>query len=106
MIDAFSTFVLGPDCSYFDRRPIGNGQTILATKDGQSVKQAVESGCLTTFGKNCLENTSSGGGAEGGSTGKLGGKENPFITGNKTEQALLKIRDPQLYEVLRKQAGR
>lgn len=66
MIDAFSEYVLGADCCHFDRRPLGDGTFILANKSGMSIKQTVESACLTTFGKNCLLNTSFGGGAEGG----------------------------------------
>ena len=104
-LEAFSAFVLGEDCAKFARRPIGDGKSILATKNGLSIKQAVEEARQTTFGKNCILNTSTGGGAEGGSK-RYGNDNNPFVTNNKTEQALLKVRDPQLYEALKRQAGR
>lgn len=104
-IEAFSEYVLGVDCSKFDRRPVGDGKTVLATKDGLSVKQAVESACLTSFGKNCLLNTSFGGGAEGGASG-AGTKNNPFITNNITEQMRLYRENRAEYDRLKSAAGK
>lgn len=102
-IEDFSTFVMGVDCSKFAKRPIGDGKTILATKDGLSIKQAVEAAKETTFGKNCILVNSTGGSAEGGAR-KVNTKDNPFITNNKTQQALLLRNDPRRYYELKAQA--
>lgn len=104
-IDAFSEFVLGDNCSKFDRRPIGDGKTVLATKDGLSIKQAVEAACLTTFGKNCILNSNSGGGAEGG-IGLSNPKNNPFTTNNITEQMRLYRENRAEYDRLKAAAGK
>lgn len=103
-LEDFSTYVMGVDCSKFAKRPIGDGKSILATRDGLSIKQAVEAAKTTTFGKNCILVNSTGGGAEGG-TRAYNTKNNPFITGNKTEQALLLRNDPNRYYELKAQAG-
>lgn len=102
----FKEFVLGHECVKFSRKPYGEGQTILATKDGLTIKQATENACNTTFGKNCMLNNSFGGGAEGGSkTPSV--TNNPFKkeTLNLTEQGRLYREDPALYKALKAQAG-
>lgn len=105
MIEAFSQYVLGVDCANFARRPIGDGKEILATKDGLSIKQAVETAKTSTFGKNCILNTSSGGGAEGGA-GSSTTKDNPFISGNITEQMRLFRENKAEYDRLKIAAGK
>lgn len=102
----FKEFVLGHECVKFSRKPYGEGQTILATKDGLTIKQATENACNTTFGKNCMLSNSFGGGAEGGI--KVGSTtNNPFKkeTLNLTEQGRLYREDPALYKALKAQAG-
>lgn len=96
-------FILGQDCNKFDYRPIGEGKNILATKDGTTIKQAIEAGLHTTFGKRCVISQSSGGGAEGASW-NLNGIANPFKTGNITEQMKLARENPELYKSLKAQA--
>lgn len=104
-IDPFAEYVLGNDCAKFARRPIGNGEFILATKDGMSIKQAVEAARNSTFGKNCILNSSSGGGAEGGAR-RTDPKDNPFITGNVTEQMKLFRENKTEYDRLKAAAGK
>ena len=45
----FADFVMGFDCSKFDERPIGEGKTILATKEGQTIDGAVKAALETNF---------------------------------------------------------
>lgn len=102
----FKEFVLGHDCVKFSRKPYGEGQTILATKDGLTIKQVTDNACNTTFGKNCMLANSFGGGAEGGvKTGSV--TNNPFKkeTFNLTEQGRLLREDPALAKALKAQAG-
>lgn len=105
-LEDFKMYVLGPDCCKFSRKPYGEGQTILATKDGLTIKQVADAACNTTFGKACILANSFGGGAEGGS--KTGSStNNPFKkeTFNLTEQGRLFREDPQLAKALKAQAN-
>ena len=104
-LEDFQNYVLGPDCYKFSLKPTGDGdKQIYATKEGLTIKQVTDQACLTTFGKNCILNSSFGGGAEGGSR-STSTKDNPFITKNLTAQLQLKLSNPQLYEQLKAQAG-
>lgn len=103
VLQDFATFILGEDCNKFGFRPIGNDKSVLATKDGTTIKQAIEAGLHTTFGKRCVISTSSGGGAEGASW-NMSGISNPFKTGNITEQLKLAKSNPELYKTLKAQA--
>lgn len=107
VVTEFADFVLGADCCKFDDRPIGEGKTILATKDGQTIENAVKAALETSFGKRCVVIQSSGGGAEGGTRMSNSSQKNPFKTEtfNLTEQAQLKMTNPELYERLKKEAG-
>lgn len=100
-IQDFSEFVLGEGCSKFSRKSLGDGQTVLANKDGLTIQQAVDRAKDTTFGKRCMVLNSTGGGAEGGAGGAANPKENPFLTGNYTKQAELFRTDRALYERLK-----
>ena len=105
VINEFADFVLGQDCYKFDNRPIGEGKTVLATKDGLTIENAVKAALETSFGKRCVTVSSSGGGAEGGAKATTT-TNNPFITGNITEQARLYREDKALYDHLKAQAGK
>ena len=105
VINEFADFVLGQDCYKFDNRPIGEGQVVLATKDGLTIENAVKAALETSFGKRCISVSSSGGGAEGGIKNPAT-TNNPFITGNLTEQARLYREDKALYDHLKAQAGK
>lgn len=102
----FSEFVLGEGCSKFSRKSLGDGQTVLANKDGLTIQQAVDRAKDTTFGKRCMVLNSTGGGAEGGAGGAAGARENPFLTNNYTKQAELFRTDRALYERMKAQAGK
>lgn len=100
-------YIMGQDCLKFDYRPVGDGKTILATKNGETIKQALEAGLQTSFGKRCIVNNSIGGGAEGASySGGL--TVNPFKkeTENITEQMKLARENPELYKMFKAQAAR
>lgn len=101
----FADYVLGIDCSKFDHRPIGDGKTVLATKDGITIEAAVKAALETSFGKRCVVTNTTGGGAGGGSPVSEV-STNPFAkdTFNLTLQAELYNKDPALAEKLRKAA--
>lgn len=101
----FSEYVLGVDCCKFESRPIGENQTVIATKEGQSIESAVKAALETSFGKRCVVVSSSGGGAEGGSQ-KEHVDYNPFNrdTFNLTKQAELYRTNKTLAEQLKAQA--
>lgn len=105
-LNDFKDFVLGFNCCKFTKKPYGEGQSILATKDGLTIKQVVDASCNTTFGKNCMLNNSFGGGAEGG-TNSGTSTNNPFKkeTFNLTEQGRLWKEDSALARTLQAQAG-
>lgn len=101
-VDEFAEFVLGADCNKFNRKPLGDGKTMFATKDGVSIESAVKRALETTFGKRCINVSSSGGNAEGAlkSTTLT---SNPFKTKNITEQMRLYKENKPLYEQLKAQ---
>lgn len=102
----FSDFVLGPDCYKFSHRPVGDGKTILATKEGITIDAAVNAALGTNFGKRCVVSANSGGSAEGG-VRDSGSTINPFKkeTWNLSEQGRLFREDPDKYKRLKAQAG-
>ena len=105
-LEDFKRYVLSENCSKFSRKPTGDGDaTVYATKDGYTIKQVTEQALLSTFGKNCTLNQSFGGSAEGGSK-KIDSKDNPFITGNITEQMRLYRTDPAKYQAYKAAAGK
>lgn len=103
-LEDLKMYVLGENCHKFDLKPTGEGN-VYATKDGLTIKQVTEQACNSTFGKNCILINSTGGGAEGGSS-KVNSKDNPFITGNITEQMRLFKENPQEYQRLKQAAGK
>lgn len=106
-INEFSEFVLGQDCYKFDHRPIGDGQYILATKEGLTIDAAVKAALETTFGKRCVIAGNSGGGAEGGTGTSTAVTHNPFKkeTFSLTEQGILFRENPEEYKRLKALAG-
>ncbi|MBQ0112631.1 MAG: hypothetical protein KBT03_05840 [Bacteroidales bacterium] len=105
-IQNLADFTMGPNCCYFDYRPVGEGKSIIATKNGETIKQAVEAVLTTSFGKRCIVSKSSGGGAEGGASSFDQSQNNPFKTKNLTEQGNLFRENRELFEKLKAQAGR
>lgn len=105
--EAFAEYVLGYDCSKFDYRPLGEGKTVLATRDGLTIKAACEAARDSTFGKRCVVVNSYGGGAEGSSPLDSYSTKNPFKkeTWNLTEQSKLYQKDPALYAKMKAAAG-
>lgn len=105
-LEDFQLYVLGENCCKFSYKPTGDGkETVLATKDGQTIKQVTEKACNTPFGKNCILYKSTGGGAEGGSR-DMNTRNNPFITNNITEQMRLFQENPNEYARLKALAGK
>jgi predicted nuclease with TOPRIM domain len=105
-LEDFKEYVLGENCYKFSLKPTGDGdKKIYATKDGLTIKQVTEQACQSTFGKNCIMNNNSGGGAGGGAR-DMHSKDNPFISGNITEQARLYRENRDLYESYKKLAGK
>lgn len=75
MVNDFAMMVLGPDCCKFSERSLGEGNTAIVTNEGQTIESAVKAALETTFGKACVQFSSSGGGAEGGArSGNSGDK--------------------------------
>ncbi len=101
-LEDFANYVMGFECSKFDERSIGEGKTILATKDGQTIEGAVKAALETNFGKRCVSLNVSGGGAVGAS-GKASTVTNPFRkeTFSLTEQARLYKENPEEFARLK-----
>jgi len=102
-INDLADYILGVNCEKFDYRPIGEGKSILATKDGTTIKQALVAGLATSFGKRCVISKNSGGNAEGTTWSGVNGP-NPFKTGNLTEQMRLYSENKELYDALKREA--
>lgn len=101
-IEDFANYVLGFECSKFDERPIGEGKTILATREGQTIDGAVKAALETNFGKRCVAFGTSGGGAVG-AVSKGTTVTNPFKkeTFSITEQSRLYMENREEYERLK-----
>ena len=100
----FATFVLGLNCEKFSKKPLGDGKEVFANKEGRTIEQTVKDALETSFGKRCVQVMSSGGGAEGAGWGHVPDSENPFITGNITQQAILYKADKEKYDRLEREA--
>lgn len=106
-VQDLARYVLGDNCSKFSKRSLGDGNEVIVTEDGQTVKNVLEDVLNnTTFGKRCVVVNTSGGGAEGGSKNVPAGTSNPWKkeTFNLTKQAELMRSDPALAAALKAQA--
>lgn len=106
-VQDLARYVLGDNCCKFSKKPLGDGNELIVTEDGQTIKGVLEDVLNnTTFGKRCVVVNTSGGGAEGGSKSVPPSTVNPWKkeTFNLTKQAEIMRTDPALAAALKSQA--
>ena len=107
--DTIQMMVLGERGDRFAQHDTADGKMFWTTDGtGKSIENVIDDVLKSPVGKRFCNSQSSGAGAEGGATGYMGTKANPFKaeSWNVTEQTRLFRENPELFKQLKAQAGR